>query len=387
MTERIKDINGWFEVKGNPISKVGVFPYTGAMIDPQGIMGLDPDQVYFVYRSEKELSDPECIESFKLIPWIDGHVMLGEEFTHAETKGIKGVIGEEVYFDKNDLTLKGNIKVFAENLKEQIKKGKRELSCGYRCAYEPKAGLFDGKAFTFAKTTIRGNHLASVKEGRMGPSVAVLDSNIMTITMDSKELTIMTDEELKKKEAEDKAAEDKKAEDKAAEEKEAKDAAEKKEAEDKAAEDKKVADEEAEKKKAEDAEFEKKKKDGEAMDSLRAENAELKKTLTGLTATVDGLQNDAMKTFMGEVSRRDALAGKVSEFVGTFDHSLMSENDVAVYGVKKLELPCDEGSELATINGFLHNRQPSTAAHGLESAVDSTGLDSEIDNHIAGGKA
>ena len=32
-TARIADSNGWPEIKGNPISKVGVFPYLGKQVD------------------------------------------------------------------------------------------------------------------------------------------------------------------------------------------------------------------------------------------------------------------------------------------------------------------------------------------------------------------
>ena len=74
---RLTDINGWIEVKGNPISKAGIFEYPGRMID----RSLDPDKMYRVLRPAEELADPDCIESFKLIPWIDEHVMLGPQET------------------------------------------------------------------------------------------------------------------------------------------------------------------------------------------------------------------------------------------------------------------------------------------------------------------
>ena len=50
---REHDINGWAEIKGNPISKVGVFPYSGQQIAPD----LEPDKIYNVFRSEKELNN------------------------------------------------------------------------------------------------------------------------------------------------------------------------------------------------------------------------------------------------------------------------------------------------------------------------------------------
>ena len=100
-TKRKYDVNGWPEIKDNPISKVGVFPYLGSSIGAP-----DPNKIYMVYRSEQALSSPEAIESFKLVPWVDDHTMLGaleEGFTPAERKGIHGVTGEDVYFSEGTL--------------------------------------------------------------------------------------------------------------------------------------------------------------------------------------------------------------------------------------------------------------------------------------------
>ncbi len=285
------------------------------------------------------------------------------------------MIGENVYFDNDDMTLKGNVKVFAEDLRNEIDEGKKELSLGYRCKYEKKSGVYDGQGYDFVQKCIRGNHLASVDEGRMGSEVAVLDGNLLTFTIDSKELTKMDPE---KKKAEDEAK--KKAED----EKKAKDEAEVK----KKAEDEKKAKDEAEaKKKAED---EKKYSDKEGMDSLKSENENLKETVVVLTDTVDGLKStveslkkDGFKTVMVEVGKRDALAENLSQHIGTFDHAEMTLDEVAKYGIEKLELQCDEGFELATLNGYLHGRTPAVTGHGLDSK-ESGGSMSGLDGYLNG---
>lgn len=189
MDKREYDTNGWFEVKDNPLSMVGVFPYSGRSISPE----CDQNRIYMVYRPEEELASEDCIESFKLIPWIDNHVMLGSEdegLTPSEQKGVQGVIGQEVYFDGD--TLKGNIKVFSEAMADLIANGKKELSCGYRCRYEYAPGTFNGVAYDYVQRDIRGNHLALVENGRMGPDVAVLDH--FTFTVDNKEFLNMAEE-------------------------------------------------------------------------------------------------------------------------------------------------------------------------------------------------
>jgi len=44
------DTNGWFEVKNNPLSKVGVFPYRGIQLPN----APDPNAIYQVYRPAEE---------------------------------------------------------------------------------------------------------------------------------------------------------------------------------------------------------------------------------------------------------------------------------------------------------------------------------------------
>ena len=189
MDKREYDTNGWFEVKDNPLSLVGVFPYSGKSISPE----CEPNKIYMVYRPAEELSSADCVDSFKLIPWIDNHVMLGSEdegLTPSEQKGVQGVIGQDVYFEGD--TLRGNIKVFSQAMAELIANGKKELSCGYRCKYEYAPGTLDGVKYDYVQREIRGNHLALVENGRMGTEVAVLDH--FTFTVDNKEFVNMAEE-------------------------------------------------------------------------------------------------------------------------------------------------------------------------------------------------
>lgn len=189
MTERLYDINGWFEVPRNPLSKVGVFPYLG-----RSIGAPEPDKVYMVYRPEEELSSPETVASFRLSPFVDDHTMLGDDeddgLTPAEKKGVHGVIGERVAYDPQTRTLYGNLKVFSKALRRRMdKEGKREISCGYRCAYEQRHGVFEGQRYEYIQRSIRGNHLALVDQGRMGPDVRVLDH--LKFTVDAKDMIPM----------------------------------------------------------------------------------------------------------------------------------------------------------------------------------------------------
>lgn len=184
---RITDSNGFREIKRNPLSKEGVYQYLG-----KNIPGADPSKIFNVYRPAEELARPETIESFKLTPWVNDHAMIGAVpgGIPAEQKGVHGVIGQDVFFEEG--TLYGNLKLFSQEQAERIDNGKTPLSLGYRCKYEHAPGVFNGQTYDYIQRQIRGNHLASVEDGRMGPEVAVLDH--FSFTFDSKDIETMADE-------------------------------------------------------------------------------------------------------------------------------------------------------------------------------------------------
>ena len=179
------DHNDFWYIKDNPLSKVGVFPYLGKQISSE----LEPDKIYQVYRPAEELLSEATVNSFKLLPIVDDHTMLGTEpgMMPAEEKGVHGTSGSDVY--GKDGKLYGDLKIYSETLKDEIEAGKKELSMGYFCDYELTPGTFDGQHYDAVQRNIRGNHIALVEEGRMGSDVRVMDRKI---TMDSmKEINSM----------------------------------------------------------------------------------------------------------------------------------------------------------------------------------------------------
>ena len=377
---RTTDGNGWQEIEGNPISKVGVFPYLGAMIDPNGEKGLDPEGVYQVYRSAEELSNPETIESFKLIPWIDDHAMLGEGFDETDETPIEGVIGEKVYFDSSESPgyLRANIKVFSSEHAARVDDGKKELSCGYRCEYEMRDGTFGDQKYSVAQTKIRGNHLASIDEGRMGPEVAVLDERL-TFAIDTKDFADMAKDTARTLEsfatdgikpgefatvlqllaskvcAMDEDDDPKKGED-MDDPKKGEDMDDPKKGED-ADDDEKAEDMDDEK--AEDMDDDKEKSGMDALD------ARVRK----LTRTVRKNARTGVKSVMKEIRTRDALYAKVSPVIGAFDHSDMTSGDVAVYACDKLGLKPPTGHETTALDAYFTNR-PATPLFAADSSLE-----------------
>lgn len=399
MSARKKDINGWFEVNANPISRVGVFFYSGRCISQD----LDPNQLYPVFRPPEELNNQECIDSFKLLPWTDDHPqqLLGDGVP-AEAHGIEGVIGEKVFFDPVDGMLKANIKVFSQRHADLINSGKRELSAGYHCKYEQSPGEWNGKPYQFIQRQIRGNHLASVDSGRMGPEVAVMDGFRFTIdsaefkpmkktnqirkmmnrliqfAQDAEENPELEEQEkgeietlkslvgqaaplmdqlaalptiMAKTQMEEEAAEDedpdndllKQAAEDAYDEEPEKD--KKKEEGDDAYDD-------------DDPDDDKTKKGGESgMDAKEIKRLVIETVKACMPKPQAPAQAMDAKGLMVQISQRDALAKQLAPFTGAFDAAEMTLADVAKYGCEKLELKAPAGAELAMLSGFLHGRQ------------------------------
>lgn len=361
-SSRVLDLNGWAEIKGNPLSKVGVFPYYGKQIHED----LEPDKIYNVYRPEEELKHEECISSFKLLPWIDEHVMLGSEddgLTPPERKGIHGIIGEDVFFE--DGYLKGNLKVFSEKLAQLIEDGKKELSIGYRCLYDIENGVYDGQSYDAIQRNIRGNHVALVTEGRAGPDVAVLDH--FKFTLDSKGL-VMADQDYKDEqdEGEEITLESLAEQVKALAEAVAKLGAAKMEDADEDKDNK-------EKENAEDTDEDKEDDDkkSEAMDSK----------LKLLMKEVQDLKNVGSKVLMKEIASRDSLATELSKHIGVFDHSDKTLDEVAQYGVKKLGLKCKTGHEEAALVGYLAAKK----VNKVVNVQDNKQTSSQISEYLNGG--
>lgn len=162
------DSNGFWRIKNNPLSKEGVFPYLGKQISSE----LEPNKIYWVYRPMSEIADPKTVESFNAAPLIDEHEMIGEGWTKYDDRPAGGVVYNT---HAKDGKLYGDIRIYSEKLKDEIESGKKELSMGYECNYEPQKGVFDGKEYDFVQTNLRGNHIALVNRGRMGADVRVYD--------------------------------------------------------------------------------------------------------------------------------------------------------------------------------------------------------------------
>ena len=372
-SSRSYDLNGWPEIRDNPITKVGVFDYLGYQISDE----LEPNKVYKIYRPEEELNNPETIESFRLLPWTDDHEMLGSEdtgFTPAEEKGVHGVIGENVHFA--DGYLKANLKVFSNKLSNLIRDGKKELSIGYRCLYDMTPGVYDDIYYDGVQRNIRGNHIASVAQGRAGSDVSVLDH--MKVTLDSRSFVNMADEKEKDKE------ETGKDEGEVVSIQSLCDKIDKMVTMMTAMHGQKAQDVEPDDF-VDKAEITEDEKEDDKDDKKDKESMDVKASMDAMSKELQDLKANGIKTLMREISERDALAEKLSQHIGVFDHKEKTLQEVAVYGIEKLKLTAVSGHEKSVLDGFLKDRTPSAPATTATDSGSSSG-ENCVDAFLKGAK-
>lgn len=430
-SQREIDVNGYITIEKNPISRVGVFPYLGKSISSE----LEPERIYNVYRPAEELGDPEAMASFRMVPLINDHVMLGAEFTPPEEKGVQGVTGEDVVFEGG--ILYAPLKIFSETLKRIIQGGKKALSLGYRVAqWEKKSGEFNGIPYDFIQRGIRGNHIALVDEARMGPDIAVLDG----FAFDSFDINVkgvsdeMPLESGKSKEAfshnVETEVESGKPQKQAvaiaySKQREGKDMAEKKEEEkkgvtlddvhkflkdnaplwgeikdmmkepekegakdaEKADKEDKTADAETDLKKGEqklasdkdddDKDDKKKAEDNAMCDEDKKKEGAMDAAIKGIKADLDEVKKTSVKTMMKELNQRNKIAQEVSSVVGTFDHAEKTTEEVLAYGLEKVGIKAPAGQEAAAWSGFMAGRAASTqtiSGHSMDTKQVKEGI-------------
>lgn len=401
------DHNGWIEIPNNPISKVGVFQYSGSQIDPDSEDSeIMPNKIYNVYRPEEELNNPITISSFRLLPWTDEHTMLGSQMdglTPPEKKGVHGVVGENVHFDNG--YLKANVKYWSDKFPSMIDgDDKKDLSIGYQCLYEKKKGRYNGQDYDFIQRNIRGNHLALVDEGRSGRDVSVLDKKLITV-FDKLELNMT---EMSSNVKDNVVAEKEVVKDQSIT---LESLAQKVDALSKSLEKITMADKaEAEIMDKEDvitkdndipfkgsaAIVENKKglQEKEVSKNLAEDEEEKAAKDKEEKKDIKDSKKEAMdtKAIFFAIAKRDDFAKKISKQIGTFDSRTMTLDEVAQYGVKKLGLSCHKGDEVAMLDGYLTACEKSDAKKVV--AMDSYKSEFEVasdDNEyikqlMAGGK-
>lgn len=414
---KVIDLNGFWKIEDNPITKEGVFPYLGEQISPD----LEPKKIYMVYRPASELTNPETIESFNGVPFIDEHEMVGDGFTKYDQRPAGGVLFNP---KAENGILVGDFKIFSETMKDEISNGKKELSLGYLCDYELKKGVWNGQYYDAVQKNIRGNHVALVERGRMGSDVRVYDK---AITMDALDIEIpagvgspkesgengsstkigvnnMAEKETmdadkreairevmaiaNKPDSEFEGGEEEKIEtiakilEKSEYSKSETGTANDEDPEakkDKKGEDKCGTDEDDNEKKAAADEDEDKKtsadEDDDKDDKGEDEDTEEKKAA----------EDEMPRKFLKMIAHRNEIVKAVEPHIGSFACDEMTAQDAAVYACKKLGLQANANEAELVLRGYLAASKSKVKRYGLDSAVNAdAGVDKATVKYLKG---
>lgn len=161
----LKTPEGFLICKDVPIARTGTQQYRGCEFG-----GPVADGIYNVQRPEAEVFDRAAVASFEGKPVCDEHP---EEDVTPDNYGryMKGVC-RDVRRGDGDLSncLVADLVIYDADLIGKIEAGKREISCGYDCLWNPTSDS------SYDQLKIRGNHVAVVDRGRAGHKVAIRDA-------------------------------------------------------------------------------------------------------------------------------------------------------------------------------------------------------------------
>lgn len=353
------DTAGMWNYEGNPITREGVFLYSGKAIDGNGSLGLDPQKLYPVYRPFDELV--KAAASFNGKPIINDHEMLGtvEELTKPDKKNIGGSIYNVRPSQDQHGVIIADMTIFSDEIQRLIADGKRELSCGYWCKYRPEVGTFNGQRYDFVQYDLEGNHIALVDSGRMGSGVRVFDQKEKTLVFDQMEKPTMSKKTLDADELREEIAGLLKdaTDETLAKCKDILAPAEKKEGdEDKNKGDGKDGGEPEKPEADEDPKPEK--KDGEDEDPDKKDEGDEDEG-EGESESKKGKGEDSaptMKQMLAEFSKREGLYKAVEPLVGSFDHDEMTAREVAKYAADKLGIATVDGAEVEIVKAHIAGR-------------------------------
>jgi hypothetical protein len=149
-----------------PIARSGRQEYLAQELGLHGRHG----EKMTVVREEDEVFSPATLASFEGKPLTDGHPA-GDVEPSNYSAHIRGVVQNVRRGAGGDADkILADLIVYDPKLIEDIRAGKREISCGYDSRWEE---LPNGE---FRQADIRGNHVAVVRRGRAGKEVAIRDS-------------------------------------------------------------------------------------------------------------------------------------------------------------------------------------------------------------------
>lgn len=170
-TVRNYDKDGHLHIEINHISKANVCEYLGKEIPGHEGLGLEPNKLYKMLRDPEELAKGAATFAGKPILLVHKHI---HAYAHPRDQ-VVGAVGTEVTFE--DPYLRAPLSIWDGEAILLIDSGvQKELSSSYRYRADMTPGEYKGEPYDGVIRDIVGNHVALVKDGRVGSDVVVGDS-------------------------------------------------------------------------------------------------------------------------------------------------------------------------------------------------------------------
>lgn len=185
-SERFKDQDGHLHVRSTNLSKACVNPYRGREIPGYEKLGLNPDQIYQLFRDPVELE--KAAPTFNNLRLMSRHVVVSA--TDPQEGLVAGSTGSEARFQAPYLV--NSLVIWRqEDIDDVESRDKCELSAGYYYEPDMTPGTYDGLRYDGIMRNIRANHIALVEAGRAGPDVMVHDAKESHMPLASRKALIV----------------------------------------------------------------------------------------------------------------------------------------------------------------------------------------------------
>jgi len=145
------------------------------------------------YRPESEVFNADSLRTLANKPITNSHPSRLIDAKNTRDHMV-GATGSEIVRDGGKVGV--TLTLMDQNtIDDVLKRGKVELSCGYRCEHDFSPGVFDGEPYDLIQRNITYNHLAVVAKGRAGSNIKIhTDGADFEINLDSEDgVVIHTD--------------------------------------------------------------------------------------------------------------------------------------------------------------------------------------------------
>jgi len=159
LEKRFMETSEGFLAGRSIVTNIGVFPYSQMNGD-----------VRWELRPEEEVMHPDSLQSLKAKVLTNDHPKAAVDVDNVSKYQV-GFLGSDIFADPYHVSVP--ITITDKDSIDDVKKGKRAISCGYFADLEFVPGVWGGVPYDAVQRNIRYNHVAIVDRGRAGDAARI----------------------------------------------------------------------------------------------------------------------------------------------------------------------------------------------------------------------